>query len=213
MVTFQTQSDKAYQQIRNNLLNKKWPPGARLVERELCADFDLSRTPIREAFGRLEKEGLLERLPGWGMFVKKLNKKEVIERYEIREGLEAVAARLAAAKATPEDLARMRTAIEKMAAAAKKRGKESVRATEPADDEFHHCLVKASHNDKLAELVALCHIGASDFPILETAVNYREQKIAHRKILNCIKNGNGNRAERLIREHIYSAKCRTEKLL
>lgn len=80
----------------------------RLDERKLAEQLGISRTPIREALARLEQSGFVEILPRRGVFVRRKSLNEVLETIVVWAGLESMAARLAAERATDEDLASLR---------------------------------------------------------------------------------------------------------
>jgi len=222
MVEPVTQREKAYRGIREGIINHRWSDGTRLVEREVCEILNLSRTPIREAFNRLEKEGLLEHVPKWGVFTKKFNKKEILEMYEVREGLEGVAVRLAAQRSTPDDLEKMEWALKKMEAVLKN-GKGKAVETHAdeynrADNEFHSFILEASRNRLLIDLASRCHIKVAEVPKESAGANYTRSEWTrilkeHRDILNCLKSGNVVQGERNLRKHIAKGKLAAERIL
>ena len=79
--------DEAYLSLRRAILSGDFKPGDRLVEREVANKLDLSRSPVREAFRRLEQEGLVS-VNRQGLFVQKVAPAEVEELYLIRQHLE-----------------------------------------------------------------------------------------------------------------------------
>ena len=89
--------DEAYQKLRLRILNDELPPGAQALEQEIADALGISRTPVREALIRLEKEGLVEVLPRRGMRVLPLSPTDMREIYELLYSLEpTAAARMAA---------------------------------------------------------------------------------------------------------------------
>jgi len=212
-----TQKEMAYQQIKENILNSKWSPGTKLVERQLSEEFGVSRTPIREAFNQLEKEGLVEQVPKWGVFVKELNEQEILEMYEVREALEGLATRLSALRATENDIGKMKRAISKMELAlGEEAEEEDGKAYDLADNEFHAFLVTASHNKKLIELASMCHMHVEDLPReldkKSSRDEHRRLLKEHRNILDCIVSGNAVLAEELVLKHIAKARKNAEIL-
>lgn len=89
--------DRLVDWLRSGILNGRYAPGQRLVEADLTHNFKVSRGPVREAFRRLSAEGLLQMVPHRGALVRKLCYEETVEMFQIRSGLEPLAARLAAA--------------------------------------------------------------------------------------------------------------------
>src|ERR1700752_4278130 len=84
-----------YQRLKSMILDGKIGMGEPLFERPLAAQLGVSRTPIRETIFMLEREGLVRVIEGKGAFVASFSVEDIIEIYNVREGLEPVAARLA----------------------------------------------------------------------------------------------------------------------
>lgn len=80
----------------------------RLDERQLSGDLGVSRTPIREALGYLEQEGLVRSVPRRGVFVIRKSKAEIVEMVTVWAALESLAARLAASRASDKEIAGLR---------------------------------------------------------------------------------------------------------
>ena len=95
-------SDRAYRKLLDEIVGGELPSGTVLCEVEQSERLGVSRTPLREAFNRLVADGMLDAEPGRGVVVSQLSLKTVTELYEVREGLEEQAARLAAQRADRE---------------------------------------------------------------------------------------------------------------
>lgn len=95
-------SDRAYRKLFDEIIDGALPSGTVLGEVEQSERLGVSRTPLREAFNRLVGDGLLHAEPGRGVVVTTLTAETVSELYELREGLEEQAARLAAQRADRE---------------------------------------------------------------------------------------------------------------
>ena len=96
--------DEVVSRLRHVLTEGEIPPGARIPERELCASFAISRTPLREALKVLAAEGLVVLLPNRGSRAAKLTQKDVKELFEVCEALEAAAGELACPRISDEQL-------------------------------------------------------------------------------------------------------------
>src|SRR3972149_6436766 len=103
--------DEATQTLRDAILNGRFKAGARLRQTDLAAQLAISRTPIREALGRLQQEGLIELLPGGGVRVALLDLTEAVELYDLREVLDGLAARLVSHRADEAALGRIRRGL------------------------------------------------------------------------------------------------------
>ena len=92
--------DAVFHALRQGLREGLFQPGERLREEEIAEAFSVSRTPVRDALRRLLERRLLEVSGGRGLMVRRLDRSEVFELYQMREILEGTAARLAASSAT-----------------------------------------------------------------------------------------------------------------
>jgi len=97
-----------YAKLREMILESKLQPGEWLRQEHLASLFGVSRTPIREALRMLSQEHLVEFIPNYGVRVVPLSWEEFEEIYAMRIGLEGLAARLAAERVTPADVAELR---------------------------------------------------------------------------------------------------------
>ena len=99
-----TLHESVYKRLREFILDGDVSPGDRLDERHLSAALGVSRTPIRDAIGRLAAEGLIDYRPHQGNYIKVLSVKEFDELYVVRAELECLAVKLASDKSSPEFL-------------------------------------------------------------------------------------------------------------
>lgn len=100
--------------LKDSILTGKLKGGDQLLEDKLKHDFDVSRTPLREAFRVLEKEGLVEILPWKGAFVKRISRNDVKEIFPLRANLEGLAARLAYENSAQSHVDKMEKSLEHM---------------------------------------------------------------------------------------------------
>jgi DNA-binding GntR family transcriptional regulator len=96
-----------YAQVRHAILTGALRPKERITENQIAERFGLSRTPVREAFRRLEAEGLIVVVPQRGAFVSQPSLEDILEIYQIRTPLECMAARIAADAITEAQLGRL----------------------------------------------------------------------------------------------------------
>ncbi|SMO93202.1 GntR family transcriptional regulator [Paracoccus laeviglucosivorans] len=89
--------------LRDYVVEGHLRDGARVPERELCEEFGISRTPLREALKVLASEGLIELLPNRGARIKALGPADIDELFDLMAGLEALAGRLACERMTAEE--------------------------------------------------------------------------------------------------------------
>lgn len=101
--------DQALERLRAAIISGHFPPGTRLIERELCEQMGVSRTSIREVLRGLEAEHLITIEPRRGPIVARLTRKQVAEIYQVRAMLESAALRIFTEKATDAEIACLRT--------------------------------------------------------------------------------------------------------
>src|SRR5450759_3561190 len=103
--------DQVLAELRHRIVNGDYPPGQRLTEDRLAADFGVSRNPVREALRIVQAEGLVTMAPRRGAVVSTPDASTIADLFAVRTSLETVAARLAAERATPGDVSDLRTPV------------------------------------------------------------------------------------------------------
>ena len=191
----------AYSLILSSIDNGQFRPGNRLVESELAERFGVSRTPVREALQRLETQAMLKR-DGRSLIVATLDHNQLAELYTVRAELEALAARLAARHATPEEIRVLAGMVEEDAAVI-----HDPQALARANRRFHHQIHLASHNRYLVQQLDLVHRSMALMARTSLAAAGRGEKALaeHRAMVEAIASGNGQAAEEALRIHISNA--------
>jgi DNA-binding GntR family transcriptional regulator len=98
--------------LRTRIFEGYYPVGTRLIERDLAAEFGVSRLPVREAVRMLVQEGLLDERSTRGAIVADLTEQQAHDLFDVRSALEVLASRLAAQRATPADIATLRGLVD-----------------------------------------------------------------------------------------------------
>ncbi len=132
--------------LREAIVDGEFAPGSRLSEQAIASRFGVSRTPVREAFAQLEREGLVLTVARTGVFVRTIDAREAEDIYETREALETQAARLAARRQTAVTIARLRERLAALGAAA---DASDVHAYTAQLDRFYELLMEAAGNGVL----------------------------------------------------------------
>ncbi len=141
----------AYQRLRAQILDNTLPPGFRALEQELADRLGISRTPVREALIRLQKEGLVEVIPRHGMQVLPVSPADMTDIYVVLTALESAAAEIVARRSPGEaELAPLVLASRDMAKALKA---DDLDAWAEADERFHRGLIELSGNRLLIDAV------------------------------------------------------------
>jgi GntR family transcriptional regulator, trigonelline degradation regulator len=135
--------------LRQAIIDRRFAPGQRLIERELVELTGVSRTSIREALRELAAEGLVKTIPNKGTVVASVSKQEAEQLYQVRSVLEGLAGRLFVENATDEDRRRLVDALTMVESAAATGASVLL-----AKDHFYHVLFAGGSNDELGALVS-----------------------------------------------------------
>lgn len=192
--------------VRQLVLSGEFPPGAPLSEVFLAQEFEVSRTPIRETLKQLQHEGLVEIRPKVGTFVREPTRREIVELFQLKEGLEGLAAGLLARRGpVPELDVLERNIAESDQAAA---DQDATRYAELVH-EFHRTIINGADNSKLVEHYdRLMNQLAYHRLVLRTAEHPGRIKAStseHRVVLDMIRNKDHFGAEAAMRNHVYAS--------
>ncbi len=197
--------EHVYTGVKNAIISGDFQPGKRLIEEKLAADMTTSRTPVREAIQKLEKEGLIFRLPRGGFAVKAVTEDEVEEVLGLRSVLEGYAGFLATSRITDQEVKQLEQIIgEEDECLRDLNVDEFIRL----DAEFHNVLYKAAKN---ARLYALLH-DLRDYMYRYRVIILRYQRKPqlavqdHKQMLASMKARNPKQVERLVRKHVSRGK-------
>jgi DNA-binding GntR family transcriptional regulator len=197
-----TASELAYERLRQAIIDGEFEPGKRLTELSIAALFGISRTPIREAFFRLERDGLVRGTRGWGIEVVD-PRQELTDIYHIREALEGRAARLAAGRGSDEEIAR----IVALAQASADTDPNDVDTRARLNEEFHLAVTAASHAERLQRLVGeYRELFASPRRLRQLTIEETRRAVDdHRLIADAIQRRDAEAAEAAVRLHLHHA--------
>lgn len=211
---------RAYAHIREKMLLGGFMAGSRLSEVALAKEIGVSRTPVREAMAQLTVEGLIDYVPRLGSFVRKLDRRELQELYEIREVLEGYAARRAAERITPEQLNDMRGLCDGTHAIVchfrdASRLELDARAAKQwvmADVAFHVLILRASGSERVAKIVSDLRIMTKihghnrQSPVRSTLFMMARTWAEHTRVYRALAARDGDRAKELLEKHIRIAR-------
>ena len=190
-----------------------WAPGTRLVNGKLGAELGVSMVPVREALNRLASEGLVEHVPGAGAYVRRLDRKQIVKLYALREQLECFAVREAAARIRPDQLVQ----LEKLCADWRglvgrirdSRGQAATAAVLRCwldnDLKFHRVLIEAADNPWLTKTVMdlrMLSVVARNKPgmlLLESAERTHRD---HEALVTALGKSRADEAEKRMRRHV-----------
>jgi DNA-binding GntR family transcriptional regulator len=210
-----TLADRAFDQIVEAIVQGRIAPGEAINEVTLSARLGVSRAPLREAMVRLEAKGLILRVPHVGARVIDLRLQDLQELFAIREGLEGMAARLAAATMSDDDLDALERSLE-----AHRRQPDVASGTAyyqaRGDQDFHFRIASGSNNRRLFRL--LCEdmyslMRVYRFRSSTTPGRARQAYKEHQEILGALRHRDANAAEKAMRRHIRLSWSNTEARL
>ncbi len=141
--------DLVYESIRTAILRNVLGPGQRMSVPELARQLGVSRSPVREAVVRLERDGLVQSTPHRGAVVTQPDSEQLRELYEVREALEGFTANLAASRLDPSEIEGLRSLLRAHRAALEAGDLDRYVGT---DLEFHALVRQASKNRRLIQL-------------------------------------------------------------
>jgi DNA-binding GntR family transcriptional regulator len=190
-----------YENLRQTIVRGSIAPGTRLVESQIATAQGISRTPVREAIHKLERERFIERLPHGGFSVLELSREEIVETFGIRSVLEGYAARLAAIKHQPGHLKRLKKKIDEFQ---RLLDAKHLKGLPQVNTEFHDLLYALSNSPRLIRMIDALrdHIYRYRQIILKEAGQAQTSNADHRLILESIRTRDAEGVELLVREHI-----------
>lgn len=179
-------------------------PGDRLIERDLCERYEVSRTVIREALRHLEAQGLIVIVPNRGPVVATVTAPEALGLYEVRAALEGLAAECFAERATAAEKQRIAAAVEDL--------EQYIRAGDMlallrAKDEFYDILFEGAHNPIITSMLRTLHARIRVLRSLSLSSPGRgEHTLSElRAVVAAIASGDGAHASKLAIAHVENA--------
>jgi DNA-binding GntR family transcriptional regulator len=195
--------DAAYEAIKYRIITCVYKPGQYVNEAYLATELGFGRTPVHQALDRLMMEGLVSVLPRKGVFVKPVSLDEIIEIIDVRLLNEGYCARLAAERASGDDIARLSDILSVSADWVAKRDTEQLMRL---DSEFHSVLAGVSGNATLSDVLVKMHDRSLRFWFLSlnSPGHHENVQRQHEGILAAIRDRDPDGAEQAMRDHIQS---------
>lgn len=210
-------AEDTYRAIRERVASGHWSPGTRLVNRKLGEELGVSMVPVREALNRLASEGLVEHVPGAGAYVPKLDRKQIVQLYALREQLECFAAREAAERIRPDQLAQLDKLCEDWRELLERIRQSKSRSATPTalrrwlgnDLKFHQVLIEAADNPWLTKTVMnlrLLSVVARNKPGTLSLASAERTHQDHEDLLEALREERAEEAETLMRRHVSAGR-------
>ena len=210
MLNFDLQNHKplreiVYEELKRQIMIGEIPPGTRMMEVELADDMGVSRTPIREAIRKLEKEGLVSIEPRRGAYASEISIKDMVDVLEVREFLEGMAAGLASKRITEEEIAALKHSIDAYRNAVESGSTEEIIEE---DEIFHKLIVDCSGNKTLIQMINQVQELALRFRYIyyEDFSRYKNMPNEHQEILDAVLSGDPEIARKVADEHVLRLK-------
>lgn len=196
---------RIFNQLQDDIINGKYQPGDFLAETKLSRELGVSRTPIREALKQLEQEGLVRSIPGKGVMVEGISKKDIDDIYTIRIMIEGLAAKWAAENITQEELDKLKEVLDLEEFYTLKGG--STENLLKLDTKFHDILYRASKSKPLIYILSTFHHYIQRARNVSLSSPGRAMKTLeeHKAIFQALSDKNPELAEKLTTEHIKNA--------
>jgi DNA-binding GntR family transcriptional regulator len=190
--------------LRSRIFRGLLPPGARLVERDLADELEVSRFPVREALRILHQEGLVENLPTRGTVVKRLERREVEEIFDIREMLEALASRSAAGRVAAGIPSRLRDHVLESRRAWTSGDLDAAHAS---NTEFHDDIIDLSGNLTLQNMLTPL-LGRLHW-LFRQISDFEQVCLEHAALCDAIEAGEPEAAAAEAQRHVLSYRTQT----
>jgi DNA-binding GntR family transcriptional regulator len=193
-------TQRAYECIREKITTLELSPGAPINEQRLAEELDMGPAPVREALRLLAHDDLVVVTPRHGLYVADVSIPDLEQISEMRLSLECLCARLAAQRATPDDLAVLEALRQEQASISP----EDSRRLFDFDHRFHQAVARAAHNRYLARTLEhffglsqrLWYLALPQLGFLPAAVH------KHLDLVDAILARDAERAEQIMRSHV-----------
>lgn len=190
--------------LREAIASGEFAPGERLIERDLCQRYEVSRTVIREALRHLEADGLVTMVANKGPEVTRVSRDDVVALYEVRAVLEALAGRLFAERASPEHKRELAQAIDDVEAAM---NGGDIREVLASKDAFYATLLAGSGNAIMTATLRTLYVRIQMMRGLSLSAPGRgPQTLCElREVLSAVQASDGPRAWKACEAHVEAA--------
>lgn len=204
----ETVSSRIYSAIKEQIIDGRYAPGARITEQNIAAEFKTSRTPVREAMRQLVADGFALFKPNSGTVVREWTAEQMREIFDLRVLIESEIAGHAAARISDADIGALARLEEEIEANGTDIHTENTSRLGRLNREFHRVIAQASQNERLVSMLA----NAIEIPIVQqTFRRYTAAQLArsfghHRELIDAFRAHDSQWAKSVMACHIHSAK-------
>ena len=192
-----------FETLRDRIVHGEYPPGMGLSEKELCREFNVSRTPLREALAKLEGMKLVTVIPRFGTNVSPIDINEIRCAFEVKIKLEGLAVELAAKRIETAELNELESIIGQVAQL-EGNGRYRHHRLIEIEARFHRIILQAAQNSILEEFLDNLHHRCARLwsSSLSEIVPNRDILIQMRKIYTALKDGDPDAARQNMERHV-----------
>jgi GntR family transcriptional regulator, rspAB operon transcriptional repressor len=196
--------------IRERILKGDYGIGGHIKESQVAEELKVSRTPIREAFKQLEKEGLIQSIPNRGSFALGLTKQDVQDIYAVRAAVEVLAIEWAATRITEEEIAKLKDTFDLMEFYTKKYNSKKVLEL---NKDFHRIIYSAAGSRLLAQILNSYHEYVEQTRKVSVYCKENLETILkeHWEILEAIAEKDPQKAVERVSAHLANSRMRAEQ--
>ena len=195
----------AYEVLKHAIVTGEIPAGERIVETDYAERLHISRTPLREALRKLERDGLVEYLLRRGVVVRAFTIEDVDEIYTIRNALEMLTLPAIIERAAPEDIASLRAKLHEMD---KVMAMDDIEKLSPMARAFHSAITHISGKNRILRVIESQDEFINRFSAM--AIRQEDRRVQaheeHHKLVDYIEQRDLEHLEKLTRKHIERSK-------
>jgi len=204
-------STDLFMSLRKDILQGKLHQGEKLTEQQICDEYNVSRTPVREAFRQLELEGFIETIPNRGAFVTGFSPQDIEDMYELRKSYEILAVKWAIERITEEEFEKLEEAFEFMEFYTQKKDAEKMLNI---NMNFHELIYRASHNRMLFHILSSYQLyikQSRSADRSDVSSRFLDEILAeHREVFEAFKNKDVEAGIAAVSKHLDNAKQRAK---
>lgn len=196
-------AEQAYDAIKLRIISLEYRPGAYIVESTIAKELEFGRMPVHEAIARLAHEDMLEIIPRKGVVVRPISLDEALSNIEARLVNEPAAARLAAQRATADDVAEIASILK---GALPMLARRDIKGLMQIDWRYHSAIARAVRNPVLEDILRRLHERSLRFWFISLSDSKHLHQVneEHQEILKAFETRDGAAAEKAVRAHIES---------
>lgn len=207
--SMKNRGEYVFETLKKEILNLELKPGQSIGENEICARFDVSRTPVREALRRLQEQDYVRTVPYSGTYVSRINMDTIRQMIYMRVAVELMVMRDYRRIATPMMLEEIRFLIRKQELLIEEPDFEPEQFY-PLDGSMHAIWFEATHKGKLWEFIQDQQLHYSRYRMLDfvTETDFTRIIREHNKLLELLESGDDEGLEEALKAHLYISMTR-----